>query len=280
MHVTTEYLFVALILILIVGLTMTGMVTLMTQPLKKMEQQQLYTLAEQVLNTIILTPGDPPDWGETHIEPQSFGLALLNSRVFYTLDEEKVNEIFSGNYPPDDAKLSFGLGDDYGFSLTIMPVYNITIDSTAQGFTIHVMSKEGYPLHNVNITGYYLPDSWVPFPLPEEDYVPKTSLTNWEGEAVLDFEPEPNYVLIICSDFNGVKVMETMGSPLNGYFKFAGNYVIHDTIPILEDRFIYSTESHVEKPIGGVFTRVTLYRYVMIEDFTYYVEFTFWRTFE
>lgn len=67
------------------------------------EEQQLLQIATNVLNTILLDPGDPYDWGLRYVfdeenvhvllkedEINRFGLALSGSSNFYTLDPNKV----------------------------------------------------------------------------------------------------------------------------------------------------------------------------------------------
>ena len=83
--------------------SMTAVTTLNFNRLLYNDKQQLIQVATNIMNSILLDPGDPPNWGlnyiidEEHIqvllsedEIRRFGLALSESSSFYALDPNKI----------------------------------------------------------------------------------------------------------------------------------------------------------------------------------------------
>ena len=131
-----------IVAILLVGLIFIGAVLLMpalsTSNMQSVDYQQLRNTAVNVFDNILLNPGDPIDWGSTQdFSPETvnnFGLAKYQDSHFYILDPDKVQRLKSGNplgeITNEKAKELLNL-DGYGFSLRIIPPFNVTnVDGT------------------------------------------------------------------------------------------------------------------------------------------------------
>ena len=101
----------------------------------QVDQQQLRNIAEQVFKTMLLEPGYPADWGSTDPLDQNsvdrIGLAAEDS-TFYVLDSDKVQRLVTDNpmgyIEYNKTRELLGL-EDYGFSLSIVPPFNVTVEN-------------------------------------------------------------------------------------------------------------------------------------------------------
>jgi len=268
LHVDYEYICAGIIILLILSVTEISMFNLMTQQLGRIEQEKGYTIAEKILDMILLSPGDPPNWGEYITDPIFLGLATQNSLKEYVLDASKVTRISEDSdyyISPGKARSLLGLSQNYQFSLKITPVFIIDINSEGNGnFILTLTNNKGSPITNVNITGYYIPKSFV----PGTYYPSESKISGIDGKCTLNFEHIPNYVLVVCASQLEVKTVKT--DPPNLNFRIEGDCVVESDVPVIQD-IHYST--------GSVFglKKESVFRYVEIEDFTYYVEFNLWR---
>jgi len=133
-----------IIAILIVGAIFVGTVVVMPTMslinLQAVDQQQLRNTALNVFNAMLLDTGLgfdgvrwTADWGS--IDPfdmgdvKKFGLAIAHDSTFYVLDPDKVQRLVKGNPLGEISytKVKERLGlQDYGFSLRIIPPFNVT----------------------------------------------------------------------------------------------------------------------------------------------------------
>ena len=131
-----------IVAILLVGLIFIGAVLLIPalsfSNIQSVDYQQLRNTAVNVFDNILLSPGDPVEWGSTQdfsVENvNTFGLAKYQNSHFYILDPDKVQRLKSGNplgeITNEEAKELLNL-DGYGFTLRIIPPFNVTnIDGT------------------------------------------------------------------------------------------------------------------------------------------------------
>ena len=97
------------------------------------DQQQLRNIALDAFKAMLLGIGYPADWGS--IDPfdlnsvQKFGLASVEDSSFYVLDPDKVQRLVIGNplgYLTYDEMRALLELQDYGFSLRIIPPFNVT----------------------------------------------------------------------------------------------------------------------------------------------------------
>jgi len=267
LHVDFEYVLAGIAILLILLATEINMSTVMSQQITRMEQERGYTLAEKILDTILLSPGDPEDWGNYPSDPSSFGLAAQDSLKAYVLDANKVIRL-SGNstyyLSPGKVRYLLGLSRGYQFSLNIMPIFNIGIVSDGDGnFTLNVTNYKGLPAPNVNVTGYYIPESWA----PGVEYTRQSGVTGFDGGCALRFNPETDHALVVCASQLGVKATET--DPKGLRFRVEGDSVVKGDTPLVP-AISYSTGS----PFG--MKRESVSRYAEIEGLTYYVEFGLW----
>lgn len=131
-----------MIAILIVGLIFIGAVIVLPKMsylnIQTVDQQQLRNTALNVFNAFLLDTGEPSNWSlKDPWDPTTinrFGLADYNDSPYYVLDPDKVQRLVEGNplgeLSVDEVKRLLNL-EDYGFSLRIIPPFNITkIDGT------------------------------------------------------------------------------------------------------------------------------------------------------
>jgi hypothetical protein len=129
-----------------------------------MDQQQLRNVATQTLKAVLLQTGYPVDWGTADpFDPDAverFGLAESGSSSFYVLDPDKVQRLVSDNpigyIEYDTMRELLGL-EDYGFSISIIPPFNVTIQNEVFEFNdndatikleVSVSSRNGLPIAN------------------------------------------------------------------------------------------------------------------------------------
>ncbi|PLJ78131.1 hypothetical protein [Infirmifilum sp. SLHALR2] len=172
-----EYIAVALLVVILV-LAANQMISASTGTLTTVREEQLYTVAQRVMDKILLTPGYPPDWG-TNVtvsagDMQDFGLALYGTREPYVVDPDKVMRLANLSTLPNPLLLNasrlaelLGLSQGYGFRLVMKPMighsvsvlsWNTTKDGSQSfptKFAVSVYNWYGMGLPNANVTGIY-----------------------------------------------------------------------------------------------------------------------------
>jgi len=267
MQASIEYMIAGLTVISILVVAEMNVLTLMNQTLTEVRQEVGLSEAEDILDTLLLSPGYPPDWGESSDTPDSMGLAVQNSIEEYVLDPKKVIRLSeeSDYYisPPTTRRL-LGLSKKYHFSLRITPFFNVTINNEGDGnYTISVTTYRGNPAPNVNVTGYYVD---LPFQY-NATYQTQSAITSIDGTCTLNFDYASNSTLIVCADQSGIR---SIAAEENGLcLKVEDGYVIESETPIIHT-IDYSTGelSELKKDV------VT--KFVKIDGYTYYVEFILW----
>jgi len=192
------------------------MISASTGTLTTVREEQLYTVAQRVMDKILLTPGYPPDWG-TNVtvsadDMQDFGLALYGTREPYVVDPDKVMRLANLSTLPNPLLLNasrlaelLGLSQDYGFRLVMKPMigHSVSVLSwyTPKGgsqsfptkFAVSVYNWYGMGLPNANVTGIYAifkvdPGAGGSQPdLEEKRIFTLSSTTDALGFTVLDF---------------------------------------------------------------------------------------------
>jgi len=130
------------------------------------DQQQLRNAATQAFNTILLETGYPTDWGTIldanyQFDPSSvtrFGLASAEESSFYVLDPEKVQRLVPsdpiGSISYNQVRSLLEL-EEYGFSLKIIPPFNVTMlkdeftlssSQISLDFDVKVLYNDGRPI--------------------------------------------------------------------------------------------------------------------------------------
>jgi hypothetical protein len=193
MHAVLEYLAVGVLLIVVL-LAASRMIEAPSSTLEAVRGEQLLTVAERVIDKILLTAGYPPDWGsnvdvnrtckpgESGLCLSDFGLALQGGAP-YIVDPDKVMRLTNLSTLPNPLYLSaenltclLGLGTcdargnlvraDYGFRLVMKPMITARVEalewrslgrgSAATKFRVRVVNWLGEGLPNANVTGVYM----------------------------------------------------------------------------------------------------------------------------
>jgi len=147
-----EYIVTSLIIVSIVVASMTMVISAVTPLRTIFENDRLKMTAEKLLTQILLSPGDPVDWGgNPNIEDSGlrvFGLASRyeTTREAYDLDVDKVGRLDESNplyLSPQRALGLLNLDNEYGFILEIIPM--TIIDASwwlgSDGLNVYVRVK-------------------------------------------------------------------------------------------------------------------------------------------
>jgi len=195
---TIEYITAGIIISLILGLTIHFSSNMVDVKINAIEQKTGFAIAGNVIDTLLLSPGSPNNWGDSPEPPSTMGLALDNAIKLYQLDASKVRRLSSEseNYiPPYMVRDLLGLSACYYISIRIMPVYTITISNiTEEIFSISVTNQWGSPVSNVNVTAAYVNleemsiNEVISFLKGDlEDAVYAHNVTGSSGNCILDF---------------------------------------------------------------------------------------------
>jgi len=263
MHITLDNVFAFLILVLILVTIMGYIIPSAYVSFTVVKEHQLEEVAQSVMDKMLLSPGVPENWGDIRIVEseaglKAFGLQKANGSL-YELDVDKILRIASVNasttvtlpstvrVSPDTIARLLGLGNEYGFSIRIMPALNISfevlssycIKSTGHGcdfsvpgrIRVTVKTPEGRPVLGANVTGLYILTTIEDNPgnpgNPEDAVANFTffferSVTDWRGEAELEFENPLEGVknenrmlrrtctsLIVYADYYGIRAVNS-----------------------------------------------------------------------
>jgi hypothetical protein len=143
------------------------------------------TKASDLLDSMLLSPGIPVNWGQTNVDPAAFGLqdpeftqykispySLMRLRssvgepVYYDITGQYYSNITMGDRSfmlvPFSLALNYsqatkllGISDDYGFQLTFTPIVAVTIEEepSSNPLTLNVQaSGVGFPLSYATIS--------------------------------------------------------------------------------------------------------------------------------
>ncbi|MEM1514977.1 MAG: hypothetical protein QXT26_02910 [Thermoproteota archaeon] len=235
-----EYIFAAVIMvaILIAAVFLTGISPQLYRSISEVEQLKI--ASQKIMAQILLSPGEPEDWGENIIiraeNLSSFGLAVSTvfTRDAFVLDPDKIqklsHEIPSQLYmPPSKALELLNLGFDYGIKIEFIPALNITVSLEDSDATIMVLSEQGTPASHVKVIviafraqgGNILSNS------PQEVYD-----ADGDGVCHVSFPFNPEF-LVAVADHYGVQMIYAYSSiPRTSYL--IGRYLLVDsslTIP-------------------------------------------------
>ncbi len=231
--------------------------------------QEDYNMAESLIDMVLLSPGNPPNWSST--DPVLFGLAAQETIDTYVLDSKKVirlDENYNGSLyiSPGELRSLLGLTSGINIIIRITPIFPINIKPQGNGkYGITVTNHRGVPLANVNVTGYYVPESLG----SSGERFQEQAITGIDGSCTLDFGQErTDYVLVVCADLIGVKTMRT--DPPYLAVRVEGGQVIQSDVPLI------ASINYTSGSFYGLNTDWAA-RYVEIDGFTYYFELEVWR---
>ena len=232
--------------------------------------QEDYNMAESLIDMILLSPGNPPNWSLNN--PTLFGLAAEETIDTYVLDSRKVirldeNYNSSTYISPWELRSLLGLTSGINLIIRITPIFPIDIQPMGNGkYGITVTNHRGVPLANVNVTGYYLNESLGSSSGRDQSQ----NITGMDGSCTLDFSSvyDPEYILVVCADLVGVETMQTFPSYLA--VRVEGGRVIQSEVPLI------GSINYTSGSFYGLDTDWAA-RYVEIDGFTYYFELEVWR---
>jgi hypothetical protein len=171
MHAVLEYLAVGVLLIAIIAAA-GYMLEAPSRTLETVREEQLLTVAERLMDKILLTPGYPPDWGSniyiTDANLTDFGLALQGGAP-YIVDPDKVMRLANLSTLPNPLLVNasrlaelLGVKGQYGFKLVMKPMITAEVETLgwingmASKFRVRVLNWQGEGLPNANVTGVYV----------------------------------------------------------------------------------------------------------------------------
>jgi hypothetical protein len=221
-----EYLFSALI---VASMLLASIFMLKTsiEPAKvASERENLKAIAQAIFTQILLSPGNPEDWGinfsvKSSLDLNSFGLAPKSrvTKEVYVLDADKISRLNEMNpfflSSPSHLRELLGLGPEYGFTIEILPALDVKVSMKECGqFRVEVKSiYGGAPVSNANVTAkiYYLDESG------QIKGSPAYSTTDYVGTCIIDFGSnlKDPYVAVFVVNYSNMRVMEISTSRNN-----------------------------------------------------------------
>lgn len=155
-----------MIAILLAAIFLTGISPPLYRSISEVEQLKI--VAQKIMAQVLLSPGEPEDWGEnitvTKDDLLSFGLAVstIFTREAFSLDPDKVQRLNQNvpsrlYIPPEKALELLNLGSsdtgfDYGIKIEFIPALNITVKPSSSGVNVSVVSEQGMPAANAKVT--------------------------------------------------------------------------------------------------------------------------------
>lgn len=215
---TYEYVFTAVILVAIL-LAATFLTSLSPSLYRSVsEVEQLKMAAQKVMAQVLLSPGEPEDWGENVYvrasDLSSFGLAVSTvfTREVFVLDPDKVqrlNRVLPRDLyiPPERFSELLGLGSkgypDYGVRIDFIPALKVTIsfDKSTNIVYVDVSSEQNMPIMGANVTlgAFYVMHGRITL---YENH----GTTNFDGRCTMGIYPNPSLLAAIVS-YHGIQVM-------------------------------------------------------------------------
>lgn len=267
MHVNYEYIFAGFIIVLVLTTTQIYSAMLLNRKIADWEQAAGYQTADGLLDMLLLSPGDPPNWYDFPDHPQRLGLASENSFEEYALDPRKVERLTpnsTGYIPPSTLRSLLGISSTIGLSLRIVPALNLTIAYLGPGsYILTIRDLKGLLVPNVNVTAYYVSMPFDPYTDPSM----LQKVTNINGYVSLSYSPQADASLVVCVGQSDIRGIATY--PEDAMLTVQGNHVISSTRP---------TVLTVDSTTGSFFgyRREVASRYVKIDGYTYYAELMLW----
>jgi len=245
-----------IIAILVVGSMFVGAVvvapTLTLVNIKAVDQQQLRNLALNVFNAILLDTGEPTNWGS--LDPfylndprvQRFGLAIAQDSTFYVLDPDKVQRLVTDNplnyCDYNRVRELLGL-QGYGFSLRIVPPFNvtnvdgtpipdrspITINGAEVSYEVKVSYLDGTPIPKANVTATIVYTDGSNLKITTRHQILTNALGICQDTATLDFEPTQAIIVLRVTVAGVATLIVTFGTtPANDIaeINFVGDSII------------------------------------------------------
>jgi hypothetical protein len=236
-----EYLFAAVVLVAML-LSSSIMIGAISEPWSSTsEREQLKVAAQKIITQILLTTGDPPEWGSnvslTENQLNTFGLAKCSdsTREAYALDPSKVLRLTLNStdplyISPSRVKELLNLGYDYGLALEFYPALKVTLNDFNE-VSVH-SEQDNLPIFNAKVIAkiYYYNESSCQISCTEQT----EGNTDFDGKCPLNFDTSSvpkDRLLILMIDYYGVRV--NFAKPFGSNFERAyllGNRVYGNEI--------------------------------------------------
>lgn len=268
MDTAFEYLSAGIILSLILGVTTVFSNNMTSVKLNSIEQSSSFSIADKMVDFLLLSSGTPNNWGRTLDNPQTIGLALENAVKPYQLDRSKVKRLSNTSdayIAPYEVRDLLGLSPNYYIKVEIYPMYNILIEqNTPEKFTVTVTNQWNVPVSALNVTGAYTTienvnateiTSFINGDLTNA--VTQSKLTNVAGHCTLDY-----------SDTGAKRTLIVMVNQLNVKSLAIWPESSPDLIGTINSSMGDSSDFNVEM----------VYRTVEINGMNYICRFTLWWT--
>ena len=274
MNESIEYLVAAILVVLLVSLTVSTLIPMALQRTSYLSESHLQTEAEKIANQLLLSPGDPADWGVTansSSDIKAIGLALdggepyeLDINKLIRLCESSINEITEKEQIDlENVSKLLGIYGKYGLSIRLTPVLNVSVQQISNDiYEVTVTTHEDLPVANANITAIRV-TTYVNHTRGKtivtyiEDDAEAT--TDYNGKATLTFsqlqEEEIGSLIIIYVDFYGIRsvfsYIDEEQEELYGVIIGNALYVGHLNETELEDTNSSKTKKGKPKNPGG-----------------------------
>jgi hypothetical protein len=259
-HMISLTIFIAALLIFI-GLFSGTMQT----GLSYQRHASLSTKTSDILDTMLLNPGIPDDWGKSDNTPIGFGLqnseyteyklssyspmrltASAGALVYYPGTSAYYSNVTTefGGYllAPVSKSLNYsaaskllGINGTYGFQLSLTPTITVTIIKTSTSpetplkFSVNV-DGTGFPLANANLTYSLIVVNPDGSGYPSYAVINGNSATDKAGSALLTFGgingENQSYSLIVYSYLYGLKGM--------GYYVHVPSMTTQSVVPLVD----------------------------------------------
>ena len=257
------------------------------------------TKASDLLDSILLSPGIPIDWGQTDVDPTGFGLQdpeftqymispfslmRLNSStgqpVYYNVTGQWYSNITVGGrnflLVPNSLSLNYstatkllGITNAYGFQLTFEPIVSVSIEETSSNpLTLKVTATGvGFPLAQATISYCFLKVVSSGPGSPTYDISFGTIATDSAGSVsitIADVGADDSYTFIAYARLSGL-----VGMGYHERTNLNAQYVVPFVDSIEDGRILlaHSYNVHVDpNPESSVFYTATYV--ILAEDFT------------
>jgi hypothetical protein len=227
------------------------------------QHASLSTKTSDLLDTILLNPGIPDDWGRSDSTPVGFGLqnpeyteyklssyspmrlsSSNGASVYYPRTSEYYSNITTGfggyllapsvkslNY--STASKLLGINGTYGFQLTLSPTITVSIQKISTGTPLKLLvnvAGTGSPLANAPITYSLFVVNQDENEYPSYHVISDTGSTDDVGLCELDFPglngDSQSYALLVYSHLNGLKGM--------GYYVHVPESFTKTVVPLID----------------------------------------------
>lgn len=210
---TYEYIFASAIMvaILIVVVLLTSITPQLYMSTSNVEQLKM--VAQKVMARLLLSPGEPEDWGgdvslsSSNLTSLGLAVSTVFTREAYVLDPDKVqrlSERLPGQLyiPPSKALELLGLGLDYGVKIELVPALNACAALSGSMIEVTATSEQGLPLANANVeaTAFYVNDGRV---MSSIGY----GSTDFTGKCTINVSFSPPALVIVLVDYHGVQAI-------------------------------------------------------------------------